>query len=76
MLFGLRGEEVAVLNRQVEPLERLILLRIPPGRLSAGLGYVFLVRPFYVPGLDFAKTPFMSGSTSASADVLSGLMQP
>jgi hypothetical protein len=51
-------------------------LRIPPARLSAGLGYVFLVRPFYVPGLNFAKTPFMSGPTSAFADVLSGMMQP
>ena len=51
-------------------------LRIPPGRMSTGLGYVFLVRPFYIPGLNFAKTPFMSGPTSAWADVLSGMMQP
>lgn len=51
-------------------------LRIPPGRMSAGLGYVFLVRPFYIPGLNFVKTPFMSGPTSAWADVLSGMMQP
>lgn len=51
-------------------------LRIPPNRLSTGLGYVFDVRPFYVPGLNFAKGPFMSGPTSASADELSGLMQP
>ena len=51
-------------------------LRIPPGRLSTGLGYVFVVRPWYVPGLNFAKGPFKSGPTSASADVLSGMMQP
>jgi hypothetical protein len=51
-------------------------LRIPPGRMSTGLGYVFLVRPYYVPGLNFAKTPFMSRPISAWTDVLSGMMQP
>ncbi|HXM22284.1 MAG TPA: hypothetical protein VN948_13590 [Terriglobales bacterium] len=51
-------------------------LRIPPGRLTTGLGYVFVIRPYYVPGLNFVKTPFMSGPTSALADVLSGMMQP
>ena len=51
-------------------------LRIPPGLLSAGSGYVFRVRPWYVPGLNFVKTPFMYGPTFAIADVLSGMMQP
>ena len=51
-------------------------LRIPSGVLSAGQAYVFLVRPWYIPGVSFAKTPFINGSTDASADVTSGVMQP
>jgi hypothetical protein len=51
-------------------------LTIPPGLLSAGNGYVFVVRAWYVPGLNFAKTPFMSGPVSAFTDLSSGLMQP
>jgi hypothetical protein len=51
-------------------------LRIPSGVLSAGQAYVFVVRPWYIPGVSFAKTPFMNGSTDAAADVTSGVMQP
>jgi hypothetical protein len=51
-------------------------LTIPPGLMSAGQGYVFVIRSWYIPGLNFAKTPFMSGPVSASSDVISGLMQP
>lgn len=51
-------------------------LTIPEGLLSAGQGYVFVIRAWYVSGLNFAKTPFMSGPVSAFTDVISGLMQP
>jgi len=51
-------------------------MRVPSGLLSTGLGYVFRIRPFYDPGVNFAKTPFMFGPTTAVADVLSGMMQP
>jgi len=50
--------------------------RIPPGLLSTGLGYVFRVTPFYIPGLNFAKTPFMDGATYAYDQVISGMVQP
>jgi hypothetical protein len=51
-------------------------LRVPSGVLSAGQAYVFVVRTWYIPGVNFAKTPFMNGSTDAAADVTSGVMQP
>jgi hypothetical protein len=51
-------------------------LLIPKGLLSAGQAYVFRIRTWYVPGINFAKTPFKSGPTSALADVVSGMMQP
>ena len=51
-------------------------LTVPQGLLGAGPGYVFRIRPWYVPGLNFAKTPFMFGPTHAQADVISGMMQP
>jgi hypothetical protein len=51
-------------------------LRVPSGLLSAGQAYVFVVRTWYIPGVNFAKTPFMNGSTDAAADVTSGVMQP
>jgi hypothetical protein len=52
------------------------VLTIPHGLLSAGLGYVFVIRAWYIPGLNFTKTPFMSGPVNAFTDVISGLMQP
>jgi len=51
-------------------------LLVPKGLLAAGQAYVFRIRAFYVPGLNFAKTPFMFGPTYALADVISGMMQP
>ena len=51
-------------------------LMIPQGLLSVGQGYAFVIRSWYIPGLNFAKTPFMSGPVSAFTDVISGLMQP
>ncbi len=51
-------------------------LLIPQGVLSAGHAYVFKIHAWYVPGIDFAKTPFMNGPTFAFADVISGMMQP
>lgn len=51
-------------------------LTIPQGLMSVGQGYVFVIRSWYIPGLNFAKTPFMSGPVSAFTDVISGLMQP
>ena len=51
-------------------------LTIPQGLLSAGQGYAFVIRSWYIPGLNFAKTPFMSGPVSAFTDVISALMQP
>jgi hypothetical protein len=51
-------------------------LTIPQGIMTAGKGYVFSITPWYVPGLNFAKTPFMSGPVNAFTDVMSGLMQP
>jgi len=51
-------------------------LTIPQGLLSAGQGYAFVIRSWYIPGLNFAKTPFGSGPVSAFTDVISGLMQP
>ena len=51
-------------------------LLIPTGVLSAGQAYVFKVRAWYVPGISFAKTPFMYGPTYAFADVVSGMLQP
>ena len=51
-------------------------LTIPEGLLTPGSAYVFRIRPWYVPGLNFAKTPFMLGPTYAYTDVISGMMQP
>jgi len=51
-------------------------LLIPDGLLSAGQAYVFLIRARYVPGINFAKTPFVNGPVIASGDVISGLIQP
>jgi len=51
-------------------------LTIPQGLLSAGQGYAFVIRSWYIPGLNFAKDPFMSGPVNAFTDVISGLMQP
>jgi hypothetical protein len=51
-------------------------LLIPTGVLSEGQAYVFKIHAWQVPGIDFAKTPFMTGSTAAFADVISGMLQP
>ncbi len=51
-------------------------VRVPAGLLSAGQAYIFLVRAWSIPGLSFAKTPFMNGPTDGAADVVSGVMQP
>jgi hypothetical protein len=51
-------------------------LRVPPGLLTTGSGYVFQIRAWYVPGLNFSKTPYMFGPTGASTDILSGMVQP
>jgi hypothetical protein len=51
-------------------------LIVPPGVLSSGQAYFFLIQSDYIPGVNFAKTPFMNGSTSALAQVTSGVMQP
>jgi hypothetical protein len=51
-------------------------LTIPEGLLTAGPGYVFVIQAWYVPGLNFSKTPFMLGPVNAFTDVISGLMQP
>ncbi len=51
-------------------------LTIPDGLLTAGPGYAFVVQAYYIPGLNFSKTPFMSGPVNAFTDVISGMMQP
>jgi hypothetical protein len=51
-------------------------LTVPQGLMSTGSGYVFVIQSDYIPGVNFAKTPLMNGSTSASAQVASGVMQP
>jgi hypothetical protein len=51
-------------------------LVVPSGLLSTGQAYVFSITSDYIPGVNFAKTPLMSGSTSAIAQVVSGVMQP
>jgi len=49
---------------------------VPQGLLTSGSGYVFRLRSWYTPGINFAKTPYMNGPVFAAADLLSGLMQP
>ncbi len=51
-------------------------LLVPPGLLSAGQAYVFAITSDYIPGVNFAKTPFMRGSTYAIAEVVSGIIEP
>jgi hypothetical protein len=51
-------------------------LTVPQGLLTTGPGYVFRMRAWYVPGLNFARTPYMWGPVSGVADVISGMMQP
>jgi hypothetical protein len=50
--------------------------RVPTGLLTSGQAYVFDVTAAYVPGLNFAKNPYFGGPTAASADIISGVMQP
>jgi hypothetical protein len=51
-------------------------LLIPTGVLSAGQAYAFKIHAWQVPGMNFAKAPFITGPTVAFADVISGLIQP
>lgn len=51
-------------------------LAVPQGLLASGFGYVFLIRPWYSPGTNLSKYPYVYGPTLAIADVISGLMQP
>jgi len=55
-------------------------ITIPPGLLSAGpstgQGYVFKIQTTYRPAVDFAAKPYVAGPINASADVISGVMQP
>lgn len=54
-------------------------ITIPPGLLtdlSTGQAYVFLVRTLYRPGVNVAAKPYVTGPTNATADVISGVMQP
>lgn len=51
-------------------------LRVPSGVLTAGQAYVFVVEAWNIPGVNFAKTPFLFGPTDGAADVTSGVIQP
>jgi len=51
-------------------------LRLPPGLLSSGQAYIFLIRTLYRPGVVVASKPYVFGPTNATADVISGVMQP
>lgn len=51
-------------------------VRIPPNVLSAGQAYVFSVSARYIPGLNFSKTPFSLGPTTAYSEILSGMITP
>jgi len=51
-------------------------LRIPTGLLTGGQAYVFEVTAYYIPSLNFARTPYLLGSITGRADVISGMMQP
>jgi hypothetical protein len=54
-------------------------ITIPPGLLtdlSTGQAYVFRVSTLYRPGVDVAAKPYVTGPTNATADVISGVMQP
>ena len=50
-------------------------LPIPQGLLSNGFRYVFRIRPWYAPGSNFAKYPYVTRSITVFADVLSGMIQ-
>ncbi len=52
------------------------VLKLPPGLLSSGQAYVFLVRTLYRPGVSVVNKPYVTGPTNATADVISGVMQP
>lgn len=51
-------------------------LVVPSGLLTSGQAYVFEITAYYIPTLNFAKTPYVLGSTTGRADVISGMMQP
>jgi len=51
-------------------------LQIPPGLLTAGQTYVFLINARYTSGLNFAKNPYFQGPSTAYAQVASGVIQP
>ncbi len=51
-------------------------LVIPAGMLSGGKAYFFEITAADIPGVNYAKTPFLSGPTTGLAQVLSGVIQP
>jgi hypothetical protein len=61
---------VAVLSTQETSLQ------IPPGVLTAGQAYVFLINARYTSGLNFAKNPYFLGPSAGYAGVVSGMIQP
>ncbi|MGA2004558.1 MAG: hypothetical protein ABSG70_14325, partial [Terriglobales bacterium] len=61
---------VAVLSTQETSLQ------IPPGVLTAGQTYVFLINARYSSGLNFAKNPYFLGPSAGYAGVVSGMIQP
>lgn len=73
-LSNKNGNSVATrIARFLTPATSLI---VPQGLLKSGLGYVFRIRPWYLPGMNFAKTPFLSGPVLGIADTISAMMQP
>jgi hypothetical protein len=51
-------------------------ITIPPNVLIAGQAYVFQITTIYRPGVNVAANPYRLGPVVATADVISGLMQP
>lgn len=74
-LLGNNGGNTTKTSIAVLDTPRTSLL-VPKGLLTAGQAYVFRIRAWYVPGLNFAKTPFVLRPTWAETDVISGMMQP
>lgn len=68
------GNTVKALVAQV--LTPATSFTVPQGLMVSGSGFVFRVRTWYTPGVNFAKTPYMNGPVFAVADLLSGMMQP
>jgi hypothetical protein len=51
-------------------------ITIPPNVLIAGQAYVFQITAMYRSGVNVAADPYRLGPVAATADVISGLMQP